>query len=120
MGEMNLREIDKAVNDSSATTAAQSILEPTVTLLNFRDALISLLLNGLLFQKAVLDWDLKTNRNYADGPMAEMNEAVVNTYTKTEMVPEKYITDIPGFFGSGPFTFDKKVTEGKETARLTP
>ena len=30
---------------------------------------ISLMLQSLLFKKAVLDWDLKSERAYADGPM---------------------------------------------------
>ena len=91
-----------------------------VSMLNFRDAIVSLLVNGMLFQKAVLDWDLKSRRNYADAPMVEMFESVVNSYSKTGMVPAKITTDIPGVFDAGPFTFDKNQGLGEATSMKPP
>eukprot|EP00971_Amphidinium_carterae_P019156 376960-Amphidinium_carterae.1 len=37
--------------------------------------------------QAVLDWDLKSQRQYADGPMVQMVEHVVNIFSKTQTVP---------------------------------
>jgi len=114
--EMDMRRIDKNANEAMIAGGAL-ILEPVVSMLNFRDAIVSLLVNGMLFQKAVLDWDLKSRRNYADAPMVEMFESVVNSYSKTGMVPAKITTDIPGVFDAGPFTFDKN--QGEERVAAT-
>jgi hypothetical protein len=98
-------------------------LETIVTLLNFRDNVISHLLNGLLFQKAVLDWDLKSQQSYADKPMVEMSELVVELYSKTQSVSAKLVSEMPRLVQVGTFTYDKtrydKSDEGM-TMELSP
>lgn len=98
----------KKVLAASQAEGLHANLDSTVGLLNFRDAVMALLLNGLLFQKAVLDWDLKLPRTYADGPMVEMYDCVVNQISKSETVSNKFVTEIPGITDPGPFTYDKK------------
>mmetsp|Transcript_31896 Transcript_31896/g.74618 ORF Transcript_31896/g.74618 Transcript_31896/m.74618 type:complete len:566 (-) Transcript_31896:94-1791(-) len=120
--ELEMRRIEKAVQEQHAVSSS-ALLDPLVSLLNYRDALVSILLNGLLFQKAVLDWDLKTQRQYADGPMVQMFERVVNIYSKTEMVPDKLYSDVPSMFALGPFSYDKAKAEQKGqggAAELSP
>jgi hypothetical protein len=98
-------------------------LDTIVTLLNFRDNVISHLLNGLLFQKAVLDWDLKSQQSYADKPMVEMSELVVELYSKTQSVSAKLVSEMPRLVQVGTFTYDKtrfdKSEEGM-TMELSP
>jgi len=98
-------------------------LDTIVTLLNFRDNVISHLLNGLLFQKAVLDWDLKSQQSYADKPMVEMSELVVELYSKTQSVSAKLVSEMPRLVQVGTFTYDKtrydKSDEGM-TMELSP
>lgn len=96
-------------------------LDTVVSLLNMRDAIVATLLNAALFQKAVLDWDLKSQRLYADKPMVDMSELVVNLYSKNETVPAKLITDVPAMNEAGPFTYDKKRSEEDGiTSELSP
>merc|ERR1712066_1184182 len=90
-------------------------------MLNYRDKAMSLLLSGMLFQKAVLDWDVKNERGYADGPMVEMAEKVVNIYSRTESLPEKYRTsDLPTASEPGPFMYDPKRDPEQQLYRVTP
>jgi hypothetical protein len=84
-----------------------SCLDTIVSMLNFRDAVMAHLLNGVLFQRAVLDWDLKSQSTYADKPMVEMAELVVELFSKTETVPAKLVAEVPTIKESGPFTYDK-------------
>ena len=41
-------------------------------------------------RQAVLDWDLKSERAYADGPTVAMSELAVNIFSKTESLPHKF------------------------------
>lgn len=112
--EMDLKGI-------SASNVGKDILsvEPLAMLLNYRDAVVSMLLNGLLFRKAVLDWDLKGGRAYADGPMAEMSELVVNIYSKTESLPAKYRpTALPTVLESGPFTCKRQADKTDKVEKV--
>ena len=38
----------------------------------------------------MLDWDLKSERAYADGPTVAMSELAVNIFSKTESLPYKF------------------------------
>mmetsp|Transcript_8584 Transcript_8584/g.18734 ORF Transcript_8584/g.18734 Transcript_8584/m.18734 type:complete len:563 (+) Transcript_8584:256-1944(+) len=98
----------KTVSSTGCDPNGLTSLEPLMALLNYRDSIMELLLNGMLFQKAVLDWDLKSQRNYAEGPMVEMFERVVNVFSKSEMVPAKYVAEnLPTLNTAGSFTYDK-------------
>ena len=89
--EMEMRRLEKSVQEPHLLSG-NAILDPLVNMINYRDALMATLLNGLLFQKAVLDWDLKSERQYADGPMvlmlrkAHMIVSIVMTSTCTSLV----------------------------------
>lgn len=78
-------------------------VEDIVALLNYKDALMTEMINGLLYQKAVLELDLKSSRKY-EGPMDDMWELVQNTSSKTEHVPAKYRMVQLSVFEPGPFT----------------
>eukprot|EP00933_Yihiella_yeosuensis_P042148 TRINITY_DN36674_c1_g1_i1.p1 TRINITY_DN36674_c1_g1~~TRINITY_DN36674_c1_g1_i1.p1 ORF type:complete len:566 (-),score=126.86 TRINITY_DN36674_c1_g1_i1:32-1729(-) len=102
--EMDLKGI-------SAASGGRDLMsvEPLCKLLNYRDAVTSLTLTSLLFRKAVLDWDLKSERAYADGPMVEMSELAVNIFSKTESLPANFRPpQLPSVLEPGPFTFDKR------------
>jgi len=103
--EMDMKQLSAAhVGENSLVNA-----DPIVMMLNYRDKVISCLLAAVLFQKAVLDWDLKSERSYADGPMVEMAEMVVNIFSRTESLPAKYRTyDLPAAAEKGPFTYHPK------------
>eukprot|EP00929_Paragymnodinium_shiwhaense_P102655 TRINITY_DN65869_c0_g1_i1.p1 TRINITY_DN65869_c0_g1~~TRINITY_DN65869_c0_g1_i1.p1 ORF type:complete len:570 (-),score=199.52 TRINITY_DN65869_c0_g1_i1:152-1861(-) len=112
----------KSVN-APATEAGCNNLEPIITLMNYRDAVIAMMLNGLLFQLAVLHWDMESKKHYADGPMVAMAERVVNIVSKTDTVHHKLEETPPGVFDTGPFTFDQNKAQEKQptaTAELTP
>jgi len=112
--EMDVKKaIPPIINDNMPAA-----LDTIVLLMNFRDAIMAHLVNGMLFQKAVLDWDLKSQQSYADQPMVEMAELVVELYSKTQSVSAKLVTsDMPQLNDTGPFTYDKrrfdKSAEGK-------
>merc|ERR1719277_1933181 len=96
-------------------------VDPLVAMLNYRDKAMTLLLTGMLFQKAVLDWDMKSERGYADGPMVDMAEMVVNIYSRTESLPEKYhTTDLPTASEPGPFMYDPKRESDQIHRVVTP
>jgi len=99
-------DVKKAIPDIRSENMP-SALDSIVTLMNFRDAVMSQLFNALLFQKAVLDWDLKSQQSYADKPMVEMSKLVVEVYSKTQSISAKLVTDIPQISDDGPFTYDK-------------
>eukprot|EP00913_Durusdinium_trenchii_P031011 g29044.t1 len=104
----------------SAVNAGKDLpsVEPVAHLMNFRDAIMSLMLQSLLFKKAVLDWDLKSERAYADGPMVAMSELAVNIFSKTESLPYKFRPPaLPTIRGPGPFT--KKEDKGRGTTGVT-
>mmetsp|Transcript_46977 Transcript_46977/g.145118 ORF Transcript_46977/g.145118 Transcript_46977/m.145118 type:complete len:564 (-) Transcript_46977:91-1782(-) len=108
-------DMETDIKHLSAINAGDNCLvnvDPIVMLLNYRDKVISLLLAGMLFQTAVLHWDLKSERAYADGPMVQMAEQVVNIFSKTESLPAKYrLTpgdNLPVALEPGPFTLDKR------------
>ncbi|CAE7619535.1 bath-42, partial [Symbiodinium sp. CCMP2456] len=107
---------------SSSSNRDLLSLEPAAQLLNFRDAIIALMLQSLLFKKAVLDWDLKAERAYADGPTVAMAELAVNIFSKTESLPYKLRpTALPKLSGHGPFTFLKtKEEKGRQPANTAP
>jgi len=117
--EMDLKGLS-AVSSSSNRDLLS--LEPAAQLLNFRDAIIALMLQSLLFKKAVLDWDLKAERAYADGPTVAMAELAVNIFSKTESLPYKLRpTALPKLSGHGPFTFLKiKEEKGRQPANTAP
>jgi len=89
----------------------------------------------MLFQTAVLHWDMKSERAFADGPMVQMAEQVVNIYSKSESLPAKYrltpTENLPVASEPGPFTMppvadkrpaatcDKKKPQGSSTLELT-
>merc|ERR1719326_179867 len=73
---------------------------------------MSVLLNGILFQKAVLDWDLKTGREHADKCMVEMFDHVVNQFSKAGAVSAKLVVEVPEVSQEGPFTFKKEKKKG--------
>eukprot|EP00928_Gymnodinium_smaydae_P027565 TRINITY_DN21282_c0_g5_i2.p1 TRINITY_DN21282_c0_g5~~TRINITY_DN21282_c0_g5_i2.p1 ORF type:complete len:632 (-),score=126.45 TRINITY_DN21282_c0_g5_i2:335-2113(-) len=120
--EGSLREEEKR---SSADTGIPSV-DTLVAFINYRDAVIAELLKAILYQKAVLDWDMKSLRPYADGPMVELYDSIVELFSKTEAIPARYITKVPKLSESGPFTFDKaqqeKTTQniGAAAAMLSP
>merc|ERR1719171_2016612 len=60
MMETQMKKISTTASEGTVTN-----LDPIISLLNFRDNIMSQLMHGILFQKAVLDWDLKTNQDYA-------------------------------------------------------
>lgn len=117
--EMDLKGLS-AVSSSSNRDLLS--LDPAAQLLNFRDAIIALMLQSLLFKKAVLDWDLKAERAYADGPTVAMAELAVNIFSKTESLPYKLRpTALPKLSGHGPFTFLKiKEEKGRQPANTAP
>lgn len=102
--EMDLEQIPSTVANSHVSAG----LDALVHLLNYRDAIVALLLNGLLFQKAVFDWDVKAQHEYADGPMVQMFETIVDYISKTETIPAKYVSEIPRAFQDGSFTLVKR------------
>jgi len=98
-------------------------LEPLVALLNYRDSVLALLLKGLLFQIAVLHWDMHSNRGWADGPMVEMFELVVNMVSKTETVHHKLESMPPSVNDHGVFTYKppaEKQEKDTATNELSP
>jgi len=115
-------DVKKAMPDLR-TDNMSGALDTIVTMLNFRDSIMGLLMNGLLFQKAVLDWDLKSQQAYADKPMADMSTLVVEVFSKTQSVSNKLVTEMPHIQDPGPFTYDKtrfdKAEEGM-TMELSP
>lgn len=70
----------------------------------------------------MLDWDLKAERAYADGPTVAMAELAVNIFSKTESLPYKLRpTALPKLSGHGPFTFLKiKEEKGRQPANTAP
>jgi len=77
-------------------------IAPLQSLLNMRDELLAKMLKGVLYQKAVLDWDIGAKRDFADSNiMVEMYDVVVNAYSnKTQglhSIPNKLQTSL----GSG-------------------
>jgi len=103
-------EVDmKSLGAMNAGEHGLTSVDPIVALLNYRDKVIDVTLSGILFQKAVLDWDLKSERAFADGPMVEMAERVVNIYSKTESLPAKLrLGEVPRAMEVGPFTLSSK------------
>merc|ERR1719440_1465821 len=75
--ETQMKKIPVAASDGAITN-----LDPVISLLNYRENIMAVLLSGVLFQKAVLDWDLKTGREHADKCMVEMFDHVVNQFSK--------------------------------------
>eukprot|EP00434_Breviolum_minutum_P003850 symbB.v1.2.003388.t1/scaffold190.1/size276550/13 len=117
-----LYDLEMDLKGLSAVNAGKDLpsVEPVARLMNFRDAIISLMLQSLLFKKAVLDWDLKSERAYADGPMVAMSELAVNIFSKTESLPYKYRpTALPQINGPGPFTKRPDEKSHRSTAALT-
>lgn len=117
-----LYDVEMDLKGLSAVNAGKDLpsVEPVARLMNFRDAIISLMLQSLLFKKAVLDWDLKSERAYADGPMVAMSELAVNIFSKTESLPYKYRpTALPQINGPGPFTKRPDEKSHRSTAALT-
>lgn len=116
--EMDIKKvIPIVINENNM----QQCLDTLVTLMNFRDAVMALLFNGVLFQRAVLDWDLKSDKSqvtYADKPMVDMSELVVEMFSKTESVPAKLIAEVPTIYLPGPFTYDKTRFDKAEDGRV--
>lgn len=115
-----LYDLEMDLKGLSAVNAGKDLpsVEPVAHLMNFRDAIMSLMLQSLLFKKAVLDWDLKSERAYADGPMVAMSELAVNIFSKTESLPYKFRPPaLPTIRGPGPFT--KKEDKGRGTTGVT-
>jgi len=70
---------------------------------------ISLVLSGMLFQKAVLDWDTKNPRSFADKPMVEMAGNVVSFYSKHDSIPSRFrLSSVPTLISSGPPVLDDR------------
>ncbi|CAL1145856.1 unnamed protein product [Cladocopium goreaui] len=117
-----LYDLEMDLKGISAVNAGKDLpsVEPVAHLMNFRDAVISLMLQSLLFKKAVLDWDLKSERAYADGPMVAMSELAVNIFSKTESLPYKFRPPaLPKINGPGPFTKRPDEKSQRSTAGLT-
>lgn len=112
-------DVKKAIPTHINENTMPHCLDALVTLMNFRDAIMALLFNGVLFQRAVLDWDLKSQSSYADKPMVDMAELVVEMYSKTESVSAKLVADIPTLAQPGPFTYDKARLDKAEEGRVT-
>lgn len=109
--ETQLKKIPAAASEGAITN-----LDPVISLLNFRENVMSVLLNGILFQKAVLDWDLKTGREHADKCMVLMFDHVLNLFSKAGAVPAKLVVEVPELTQDGPFTFNKP-KKNRETDR---
>lgn len=117
-----LYDLEMDLKGISAVNAGKDLpsVEPVAHLMNFRDAVISLMLQSLIFKKAVLDWDLKSERAYADGPMVAMFELAVNIFSKTESLPYKFRPPaLPKINGPGPFTKRPDEKSQRSTAGLT-
>lgn len=115
-------EVDlKSLGAISAGETGLASVDALVGLLNYWDKVVTLTLAGILFQKAVLDWDLKNEREFADGPMVEMAGEVVNVYSKTESVPAKLrLQELPKAMAPGPFTYVTPTqTKGDAPTTLT-
>lgn len=84
-------------------------LDSLVSMLNFRDKVMCTLMKGMLYQKVVLDWDLKTNREYAEKVTCDLFDQVVNTVSKNLAVPAKLVTEVSTELGEqGPFSYRKR------------
>eukprot|EP00927_Polykrikos_kofoidii_P016255 TRINITY_DN17326_c0_g1_i1.p1 TRINITY_DN17326_c0_g1~~TRINITY_DN17326_c0_g1_i1.p1 ORF type:complete len:590 (+),score=180.85 TRINITY_DN17326_c0_g1_i1:49-1770(+) len=95
-------------------------LTPLVTLLNYRDGVLSTLLNGLLFQAAVLHTELGTKKHYPkDHPMAPLLERVASLVSKMGTVPTKLVEAPPGPGTPGPYTYDKSKVDDKGVIAAT-
>lgn len=106
---IHVMEMDiKKIGVATATDSWPASFDTIVSLLNFRDAVMSLLLDAILYQKAVLDWDLKSSRTYADKPMVDMFDLVANYQAKTETVPARLISEVPSLSSIGPFSYVKQ------------
>merc|ERR1719498_2077052 len=73
--------------------------------------------------RRLLDWDLKSPQSYADAPMVEMAELVVDLYSKTQSVSSKLTGEMPQLSDHGPFTYDKTRFDNSEeghTTQLSP
>jgi len=116
-------DLEMELKGLSAANAGKDLLsvDPVAHLLNYRDEIMSLMLQSMLFKKAVLDWDLKSERAYADGPMVAMAELAVNIYSKIESLPARHRPQsLPKTFDLGPFTYSKKQEEkGATQSNLT-
>eukprot|EP00927_Polykrikos_kofoidii_P033712 TRINITY_DN28539_c0_g1_i1.p1 TRINITY_DN28539_c0_g1~~TRINITY_DN28539_c0_g1_i1.p1 ORF type:complete len:557 (-),score=142.29 TRINITY_DN28539_c0_g1_i1:77-1726(-) len=114
-------DMEKGMKSVNAPANDLSNLEPIVMLLNMRDSVISMLLNGLLYRAALLHWDMDSKRTYADGPMVAMTERIVNSVSKTETVHDT-LEDLPSsIFDRGPFSFDtNKESDKRSVTTLTP
>merc|ERR550534_2036262 len=100
----------EVIGEHECITSLNSI----ISLLNMRDALLCKILRGVLYKKAVLDWDLHSHREYSDQKMADEFDHVVNLYTKQRgcvpaMLQEPLGSTVPP--ENGPYTND----QGKKT-----
>jgi hypothetical protein len=111
--ETQMKKLPAAASDGAITN-----LDPVISLLNFRENIMSVLLNGILFQKAVLDWDLKTGREYADKCMVIMFDHVVNLFSKAGAVPAKLVVEVPELMQEGPFTFKRIEKKDREVGGI--
>eukprot|EP00746_Dinoflagellata_sp_MGD_P162437 gnl/MRDRNA2_/MRDRNA2_89994_c0_seq1.p1 gnl/MRDRNA2_/MRDRNA2_89994_c0~~gnl/MRDRNA2_/MRDRNA2_89994_c0_seq1.p1 ORF type:complete len:577 (-),score=156.73 gnl/MRDRNA2_/MRDRNA2_89994_c0_seq1:156-1886(-) len=111
--ETQMKKLPVAASDGAITN-----LDPVISLLNFRENVMSVLLNGILFQKAVLDWDLKTGREHADKCMVLMFDHVVNLFSKAGAVPAKLVVEVPELTQEGPFTFKRIAKKDREVGSI--
>lgn len=104
-------DLEMDLKGLSAVNAGKDLqsLDPIAQMLNYRDELAALLLRSLLFKKAVLDWDMKCERSYADGPMVAMAEMAVNIFSRSDSLPFRYRPwSLPLISEKGPFTLPQK------------
>jgi len=111
-------DVKKVIPTLVSENTMPQCLDTLVTLMNFRDSVMALLFNGVLFQRAVLDWDLKSQTSYADKPMVDMAELVVEMYSKTESVSAKLVAEVPTIAQPGPFSYDKTRFDKSEDGRV--
>lgn len=111
----------EVLTDAVAAENGLTSIDPIASLLNYRDKIISQLLDGLLFEKAVLNLDLKSqldlNGQLAQEPaMADMDKFVAGVASKSGGLPAKYhLPECPNINDVGPFTYDPKRRGPKAT-----
>jgi len=109
--EEELKRLVPGVEDEST-----SCLESIVALLNYRDKVIKLLCEGLLFQKTLLDLELKIPRAEPNLLMSEFTQYIQAFNAREGTLPEKHrLADLPSAHEAGFFTYDKS-NSGAQTA----
>lgn len=122
-----IKEMEKNMNSQDGVLDASGsippgvnsvVLHPIVTLLNYRDRVLSCILMGALYQKALLDDEVQLASGAAQetgNPMAELQELVhaLRAKCKTD-APEKYqLKELPSAQDPGHFTYQPKKQQGE-------